>query len=242
MTSLPSFVELMASLGLDQSTKTSDHRPQSQSALSSPSTSPRLIGAGIHSRSRSTQSLRESSRSRTTRYSPYSPVIPTPRRDSLSSASSCSLQRDQSPVRAISSSPRDASPRRFSRRSTNNLSVNVYGSASDLAANTPISSYVRRKTPGASPTSPTFSHESRDSSPVSPVPMTVPKLPAFCSGSFPTTTRDIESLTFETHSAAEAAKTDRRGRRSVGTRISTPPHSADLTSHYPRRRSLAHIC
>ncbi|KAG6890907.1 hypothetical protein C0995_000864 [Termitomyces sp. Mi166 len=213
MTSLPSFVELMASLGLDQTTKSPDHRPQS--TFSSPSASPRLMGAGMpmRSRSKSTQSLKES-------------------------------KRDRSPMRAISPSSRSVSPPRFSRRSANKLSVNPYGSASDLAANTPISSYVRRKTPGASPTSPTFPHESRDSLPISPMPMTVPTLPAFwpnsSSGSFPTT-KGTESPTLESYSLSDIAKNHRRGRRSVGTRISTPS-SADLTSHYPRRRSLAHIC
>jgi len=42
------------------------------------------------------------------------------------------------------------------RRSSNRLTINIYGSTSDLPANTPISGYLRRKTPGASPTSPGF--------------------------------------------------------------------------------------
>lgn len=246
MTSLPSFVELMASLGLDQTTKTLDQTPKS--SLSSPSTSPRLVGAAVplHSRSKSIQSLRESTRPRVVRYSPYSPVLSTSRRGSLSSVSSCSLERDRSPLRAISSSPRAASSPRLSRRSTNKLSVNVYDSASDLAANTPISSYVRRKTPGTSPTSPTFSQESRDSPP--PMPVTVPTLPTFWpnsanSDSFPITPNDSESISFENdYSFGDATKTrSRHHRRHVGIRISTPPRSADLTALYPRRRSLAHV-
>ncbi|KAG6885351.1 hypothetical protein C0993_002827 [Termitomyces sp. T159_Od127] len=223
MTSLPSFVELMASLGLDQTTKIPDLQPHS--ALSSPSTSPQLIGAGMpmRSRSKSSQSLRDSSRTRVARYSPYSSTIPSSRRDSISSVSS--LEHEQSPTRAISPS-KPTSPRRVSRRPANNLSINIYGSASDLAVNTPISSYVRRKTPGASPTSPTFPHEFRDSPTISPMPMTVPTLPAFWHKSSPSslpTTRDTESPTTENCSSGEVAKTHRRSRRSIGTRISTPP-------------------
>ncbi|GLB33628.1 hypothetical protein LshimejAT787_0105120 [Lyophyllum shimeji] len=246
MTSLPSFVELMASLGLDQTTKTPDRTPKS--SLSSPSTSPRLVGAALpfHSRSKSNQSLRESSRPRATRYSPYSPVLSASRRGSLSSVSSCSLDRDRSPLRAISSSPRAASSPRLSRRSTNKLSVNVYGSTSDLPANTPISSYVRRKTPGASPTSPTFPYESRDSPP--PMPVLVPTLPSFWpnsanSDSFPVTPNDAESISYDKdYSFGDATKSrSHRHRRHAGIRISTPPQSADLTAHYPRRRSLAPV-
>ena len=42
------------------------------------------------------------------------------------------------------------------RRSSNRLTINIHGSTSDLPAYTPISGYLRRKTPGASPTSPDF--------------------------------------------------------------------------------------
>ncbi|KAG6855030.1 hypothetical protein C0991_005959 [Blastosporella zonata] len=235
----------MASLGLDQDTKIPDQR--AQSTFSSPSASPRLMGAGVpmHSRSKSTHSLRESSRPKFARYSPYSPVISASRRGSLSSVSSCSLERDGSPLRSISASPRPTSPPRLSRRPMNKLSVNVYGSASDLSANTPISSYVRRKTPGTSPTSPTFSHDSRESTPASPMPVSVPTLPALWpnsanSDSFPTTPKDYESL--ENYSFGDATKSHSRRRcRNVGIRISTPPRSADLTSHSPLRRSFAHI-
>lgn len=130
----------------------------------------------------------------------------------------------------------------------NKLSVNVYGSACDLSANTPISSYVRRKTPGTSPTSPTFPQESyRESRHASPLPLTVPTLPTLYphsanSDSFPITPSDAD-ISFENDSSCGDAlqiKTARRPRR-AGIRISTPPRSADLHGHYPRRRSLAHI-
>ncbi|KAG6837941.1 hypothetical protein H0H93_008335 [Arthromyces matolae] len=212
MASLPSFVELMASLGLNQTTKTPDY--PSKSTFSSPSASPRLIGAAMpsHSRSKSTQSLRDSaSRAKISRYSPYSTNVTD------------------------------------IHQSMNELSVNVYGSVSDLAANTPISSYVRRKTPGGSPTSPTFSSHERDDSPPPPtplIPVTVPTIPnlwptSASSDTFPLTPKDSELL--DDYSFGEAVKGHRRGRHSVGIRISTPPRSADLTPHYPRSRSLAHL-
>ncbi|RDB22564.1 hypothetical protein Hypma_010388 [Hypsizygus marmoreus] len=255
MTSLPSFVELMASLGLDQVTKNPDQMPKS--SVSSPSSSPRPTGAivPLHTRN-SMQSLRDTNltRPRVARYAPYSPVVSATRRGSISSISSSSLERDRSPLRSYSASPRPPSSPRFSRRPMNKLSVNVYGSVSDLAANTPISSYVRRKTPGTSPTSPTFSLESRcDSPPVSPVPLTVPTLPTLyphsaTSDSFPITPSDSEMLSFENDpslytfgDAPKAKSLSRRPRRSVGVRISTPPRSAELHGHYQRRRSFAHI-
>lgn len=118
MTSLPSFVELMASLGLDQATKTPDQTLHSSN--SSPSSSPRFAGAVVplHARSKSIQSLRDTSvtRQRVARYSPYSPVLvceflhlfddclfpynqSATRRGSLSSMSSSSLESDRSPLR-----------------------------------------------------------------------------------------------------------------------------------------------
>jgi hypothetical protein len=71
MTSLPSFVELMASLGLDHVPLTQD-----QSAHSSPAPSPRL-GKTHHIRSKSSQCFRETyiARQRVLRYSPYSPPL-----------------------------------------------------------------------------------------------------------------------------------------------------------------------
>lgn len=70
-TTLPSFVELMASLGLDPA--------QERSPSSSPSSSPRVpsVTPPSPSKSRSNPSLRDAaaSRNRLARYSPYSPVI-----------------------------------------------------------------------------------------------------------------------------------------------------------------------
>lgn len=69
MTALPSFVELMASLGLDHGAVKPD-----QSTRSSPTHSPRLSKPG-HTRSKSTQCFREMSIARHVRYSPYSPGL-----------------------------------------------------------------------------------------------------------------------------------------------------------------------
>ncbi|KAF9469064.1 hypothetical protein BDZ94DRAFT_1245278 [Collybia nuda] len=256
MTTLPSFVELMASLGLEASTKILDQMP---STRSSPSSSPRpaIITAPLYSRSKSTQSLRDASttRQRVARYTPYSPVLSSARRGSLSSLSSTSSEIDRSPLRACSTSPRTTSSPRLSRRSLNKLSVNIYGSVSDLAANTPISTYVRRKTPGASPTSPTFPHEGRNyTRSESPMPVAVPTLPALLPSSenletLPITPSDSESVPDEVDSriyserpSVDAPQGGNRSRRShhAGTRISTPPRS-ELATHYPRRPSLAHV-
>jgi len=74
MTALPSFVELMASLGLDHVVITQD-----QSTNSSPTASPRTARPQ-HIRSKSTQSMKEmnTSRQRVVRYSPYSPALVRP--------------------------------------------------------------------------------------------------------------------------------------------------------------------
>nr|GAT53982.1 predicted protein [Mycena chlorophos] len=169
-TTLPSFVELMATLGLDQT--------QDRSPASSPSSSPRVLSVAppSPSKSRSSPSLRDAAagRNRLARYSPYSPQL-SERRGSVSSSSSSDYERPM--TRAYSTSPHPPSSPRARRRHGNKLTVNVFGSNTDLAM--PISSYVRRKTPGASPTSPTFPREPQDSSPSgSPMPFSIPTLPA----------------------------------------------------------------
>lgn len=189
-TTLPSFVELMATLGIDPSTKMPASRssPGSPHLLAVPTLSP--------TRSRSSPSLREQAMPRNTtrraRYSPYAPTFVTARRGSISSSSSSSPELERISLRAYSSSPRSSSPRPR-RRVDNKLTVNIFGSSSDLSANTPISSFVRRKTPGVSPTCSTFSVESPPASPtVSPMPFILPTLPSFfphsaSSDSFPVT-------------------------------------------------------
>ncbi|KAJ6539175.1 hypothetical protein B0H19DRAFT_961310 [Mycena capillaripes] len=235
MTTLPSFVELMSSLGLDQ-TAPAPERSTSSSPRSSPSSSPRMpsVTPPSPTKSRSSPSLRDAgaSRNRLARYSPYSPVF-------------VSL--------AYSTSPHPPSSPRSRKRHGNNLTVNVYGSNSDLSANTPISTYVRRKTPGASPTSPTFPREALDSPSSSPMPFSIPTLPSLfprsaSSDSFPLTPNsDVEHPPSERSSPNYLSKPlpdvieIHRGYH-TGVRISSPPRSADITSgRHPRSRAVVHI-
>ncbi|KAJ7047541.1 hypothetical protein C8F04DRAFT_11989 [Mycena alexandri] len=262
MTTLPSFVELMSSLGLDQ-TAPAPENSTSSSPRSSPSSSPRMpsVTPPSPTKSRSSPSLRDAgaSRNRLARYSPYSPVFQSSRRGSLSSVSSSSSDYERPTVRAYSTSPHPPSSPRSRKRHGNNLTVNVYGSSSDLSANTPISTYVRRKTPGASPTSPTFPREAQDYSPSSsPMPFSIPTLPSLfprsaSSDSFPLTPNsDVEHISSE-HSSPnyaskllpdviEAGTFLHRGHH-TGVRISSPPRSADLMSggRNPRSRAVVHI-
>ncbi|KAL9712787.1 hypothetical protein Ac2012v2_004024 [Leucoagaricus gongylophorus] len=148
MTSLPSFIELMGSLALEQTA----HSPSSDLSLSpnpSPSSSPQPGGTTMApSRSRSSPSLRNfSSRDCAPRYSPYSS-------DARRGSTSCSSSSDPDSTKRRSTPPPSSYLR--ARRSQNQLTINIYGSTSDLPAYTPISTYLRRKTPGASPTSPGF--------------------------------------------------------------------------------------
>ncbi|EAU84260.2 hypothetical protein CC1G_01256 [Coprinopsis cinerea okayama7 len=193
--SLPSFVELMASLGLEQKQSVdNDSTP-------SPPLSPKLDSDRTPSspvKAKSSPSLRDmASRQKTTRYSPYSPTQPTRRRGSLSSVSSAS-SGDLSPTRETFIA-RPRSPR--SRRHRNPLGLHLYGgSESDLQANMPISTYVRRKTPATTPTSPSFPRDS-GSDPASdiPMPLTIPVLPSALlpnsanSESFPLTPNDSDT-------------------------------------------------
>ncbi|KXN86348.1 hypothetical protein AN958_10210 [Leucoagaricus sp. SymC.cos] len=233
MTSLPSFIELMESLGLERTSHSpSPELSPSPSPESSPSSSPQLGGttAPSPSRSRSSPSLRDlSSRHRAARYSPYSSYT---RRGSSSSSSS--------------TSPPPASLR--ARRSRSQLTVNVYGSTSDLPAYTPISSYLRRKTPGASPTSPTFPrHVTYES-----VDITLPIIPSFpnsasTDSSFPKTPQsditssprlsDMAKIVTET---TEVKSTRSHRKWHTGVRISTPPYSTGIDD-FNRRRLVPHF-
>ncbi|KAJ7095214.1 hypothetical protein B0H15DRAFT_97675 [Mycena belliarum] len=254
MTTLPSFVELMASLGLD----TVDRSP---SPRSSPASSPRVpsVTPPSPTKSRSSPSLRDTpaSRNRLARYSPYSPVFQlSSRRGSLSSNSSNSSDYERPTVRAYSTSPHPpSSPRSRKRHGNNNLSVNVYGSNSDLSANTPISTYVRRKTPGASPTSPTFPREAYDSPSSSPMPFSIPTLPPLfprsaSSDSFPLTPNSDSGGVESGHSSPnmnypakalpepDSATTFLHRGHHTGVRISAAPR---LVDRHPRSRAVVHI-
>ncbi|KAJ7638657.1 hypothetical protein FB45DRAFT_407915 [Roridomyces roridus] len=257
MTTLPSFVELMASLGLNQ---TVPEQSTLSSPRSSPSSSPRMpsVTPPSPTKSRSTPSLRDAAatRNRLARYSPYSPVFQSSsRRGSLSSVSSSSSDYERPTVRAYSTSPHPpSSPRARKRHGNNNLTVNVYGSNSDLSANTPISTYVRRKTPGASPTSPTFSREALDSPSASPMPFSIPTLPSLLprsasSESFPLTPNsDLASERCSPSypskplpDVVEAGTFLHRGFH-TGVRISSPPRS-DVAAggRHPRSPAIVQL-
>ncbi|KIY49525.1 hypothetical protein FISHEDRAFT_72844 [Fistulina hepatica ATCC 64428] len=229
-TPLPSFIELMASLGLDavQPTK-SCMKPSSCSPCSTPARSPRLSPTRGHSaRSKSITSARELTalRNRAARYAPYSPPHSTvnSRRGSISSVTSSSSQ--ESETRA---------PLRVRRNAAGRLTVNVYDSTPDLSATAPISTYVRRKTPGASPTSPAFAR--REPS-VSPVTLTIPKLPPLfisshnlsSESSYPSSPEDSASTPEEETSKLAWCK-----RQHSGLRISTLQHCDRCHHQYNSR-------
>ncbi|KAJ8468190.1 hypothetical protein ONZ45_g17337 [Pleurotus djamor] len=237
-TTLPSFIELMASLGLDQATAPRDTR--CSSPYSSPRASPRSSLSRDSSpsipRSGSSTSLKDvlSARSRAARYTPYSPKLSAPRRGSLSSVSSSASDNSSCP-----SSPRFTSRSR-SRKRTHQLTINICESSNDLSANTPISSYVRRKTPGTSPTSTVFPREDRDDAAACLTPLSLPTLPPLppLSGSsdeFPLTPTSQDS----DFDVQISAKPSERRRRPMGTRISISPFSSTVKStHRVRRRHV----
>ncbi|KAF9498516.1 hypothetical protein BDN71DRAFT_1503949 [Pleurotus eryngii] len=243
-TTLPSFVELMASLGLDQPTSARDTRL-------SPSTSPRASPPLSISRdasppiprSSSSASLKDiaSSRSRSARYTPYSPKLLSARRGSVSSISSSSSASDTSST-STSSSPRMTTSQ-FRKRS-HQLTINVCESTNDLSANTPISSYVRRKTPGTSPTSTSFP---REDLPPCLTPLSLPTLPPLppLSGSsdeFPITPESNPFAELDPPAFISGKSKGSYGRmgRPTGTRLSTSPLPVRL-SHRIRRRQIDHV-
>ncbi|CAL1702244.1 unnamed protein product [Somion occarium] len=214
MTALPSFVELMATLGLDNNTVSTDKRPQptsfphhsrsssysSTSSAGSRSSSnvtpshsniytepPPAIYISRH-RNSSNASDRDGeleARRQRTRYSPYSPPISHARRGSMPVVP-CDEEPHEQPSRAYSTSPSPLlKPRSVGRRSS---ALGLTSSSKrpeklvladpELMGNTPISTFVRRRTPQASPISPTFPHRSRRAASTS-VPVSLPKLPTF---------------------------------------------------------------
>ncbi|KAJ3995201.1 hypothetical protein F5050DRAFT_1808916 [Lentinula boryana] len=244
MTTLPSFVELMASLGINAT----DEQPERElechapsSSHSSPSSSPKMLGVSTPSlRSKSSPSLRDQSHRSRTRYSPYSSTsIFARRRGSVSSvSSSSSSDMDSMSERSSSCSPtlKSSSPR-MRKRAHDKYLVNVLGSSPDLSANTPISSYVRRKTPGTSPSSPSFPRETDDSRELSK-PFTIPTLPSFLplsargektfSSSPNSDFDDSSSLSNYGLKQTELDVMSRRSRLHTGIRISTAPKITDV--------------
>lgn len=127
-------------------------------------------------------------------------------------------------------------------------------SSFDHKANTPISSYVRRKTPQASPISPSFPQytfqESTDRTVASTsvaMPFTLPTLPSM--GETLSSLSASASRVSSTHSSPygsahalpeiqEAEPTRRRPRRYTGTRLSAP-HRVELSDY--RSRHIAPV-
>ncbi|PFH52879.1 hypothetical protein AMATHDRAFT_1917 [Amanita thiersii Skay4041] len=184
MTTLPSFVELMASLGLEQNNRTST--PSISSTPSSPRTT--SLFPSSPARCSSSLSLRDCTlhKTRNSRYSPYMSALSHSRRGSLSSSSSSSSESELTTLTNHHTRPISLLHRRKSPNS--NLTVDTFGSTTDLAASTPISVYVRRKTPGASPTSPTSRDYTQDVESFITVPVSIPSLPPFLQ-----TTTEVES-------------------------------------------------
>lgn len=144
----------------------------------------------------------------------------------------------------IPSRPRPRKPR------DKRLAVNIYGSLSDLVADTPISTYVRRKTPGTSPTSPTFNRDSgyESSSSTTPMPFSIPSLPVLLPNSSssesipipPTSDSELEDVV-RASTKTGANRILNRNRRIVhkatGVRISVPSYPTNLGVRHSRRRS-----
>ncbi|KAG6378446.1 hypothetical protein JVT61DRAFT_12701 [Boletus reticuloceps] len=166
---LPSFIELMASLGLDNDAKpslesppritTSRSRSGSCSSVSSlgssnPGCSPTSPSFNISSESipRDVDADRRHSsfRLRTVRFSPYI----SPGSSARESTSSTSLAPS---VEEIENKRRSASPRSSPGRNRP-LSLQFAKNSRELHATTPISGYARRRTPQNSPTTATFPH------------------------------------------------------------------------------------
>ncbi|KAJ3864901.1 hypothetical protein EV359DRAFT_81014 [Lentinula novae-zelandiae] len=241
MTTLPSFVELMASLGINAKAGQPERACTPSSSDSSPSSSPKLLGEPTPSlQSKSSPSLRDQGRrSQSTRFSPYSSTFISARRRSSISPDSSSSSSDTdglSERQSSSCSPTlRSSSLRTRKRAQNRVIVNVFGSSPDLSANTPISSYVRRKTPGTSPSSPSFPRDFGQAREFSK-PFIMPTLPSFlpasaCKEAFsltPNLEMDNPSVPPQSHhgfmefSDVELNTMSRRSHFHTGIRISTP--------------------
>ncbi|KAG8218377.1 hypothetical protein J3R82DRAFT_3997 [Butyriboletus roseoflavus] len=163
---LPSFIELMASLGLDNDAKPSPPRittPRSRSGScssasslgsSNPGCSPISPSFIISSESISRDvevDRRHGSRLRAVRFSPYISPSSSARQSSSALAPS---------VEEVENGRRSASPRLSSSPARNKPSpLQSAKNSRELHATTPISGYARRRTPQNSPITATFPHQ-----------------------------------------------------------------------------------
>ncbi|KAI6047356.1 hypothetical protein EDC04DRAFT_614873 [Pisolithus marmoratus] len=145
MAAVPSFIELMATLGLD-----SDSKSSSPFSIKDPSpTSPSFDLPSDSSRDLDNDRRHSSNRLKAARYTPYISTGILTKQHSHGPTVASKEDQDMEPksISSSSSSPRRRpSPLRFSKNGR------------DEPASTPISSYLRRKTPQNSPTVPTFTH------------------------------------------------------------------------------------
>jgi len=200
MTALPSFVELMSSLGLDstsdsQDNRTAPHHSRSSSYSSTNSAISNSSQLGFSSTVLSTSksdsptpSTREwdsERRSSRQRYSPYTPPISHTRRGSIPAVISSEEDLREHPNRSSNPSPCPGSQSRSVGRRSSALGLRSQRRPEklnlahpDFMANTPISTFVRRKTPQSSPISPSFPHRAKRHTNAA-APVLIPTLPTF---------------------------------------------------------------
>lgn len=206
MTALPSFVELMASLGIDSKSDAQDPRTvphhsrsssyssttsaisnSSQLAFSSSGLSSSKAGSKSGSPTPSTREWESSERrSSRQRYSPYSPPISHTRRGSITAVISSEDDLREHPNRSLNPSPCSGSQSRSVGRRSSALGLRSQRRPEklnltdpDFMANTPISTFVRRKTPQSSPISPSFPHRVKRHHTNTAAPVLIPTLPTF---------------------------------------------------------------
>lgn len=202
MTTLPTFIELLASLGLDEKRPSQHGAPRSLHSASSSSSSTLDYPADAHmsppehSVSASpaivieapdclkVRSLGPSSRSRGARFTPYGAEISGAyvRRGSVSTLDMPpihSLHGDENVNKKLGSPPPSGS-RLIARRRPSMANLTLDPDAAQ--SSTPISSLLRRRSPQPSPTTPGFRVSRRSSvasgTSASPSPLTPPSVPA----------------------------------------------------------------
>ncbi|KAG2158846.1 uncharacterized protein EDB93DRAFT_1237666 [Suillus bovinus] len=179
MAALPSFIELMASLGIDDAKPATPSivktRDRSSSCSSSSSLGSSADGWSPIRCARDIDLDRRSRRVRAVRYSPYISATSTARQSSVVSLTHSQSDPEDS---SRSSSPNPPSSPRHTRRPSP-----LHFSNRERSSITPISSYVRRKTPQNSPVVLTFAQREYVERPEiiippSLMPMSLPTIPS----------------------------------------------------------------
>ncbi|KAG9099766.1 hypothetical protein FS749_000437 [Ceratobasidium sp. UAMH 11750] len=206
MTTLPTFIELLASLGLDENRpnhSTRRHAPPGSLHSASSSSSSSMLESPVDARMSppkefpiggpaividapeclKVRSLAASSRSRGARFTPYGSEVSGAyvRRSSITAMDMPtihSLHGDESTARKLGSPPPSGS-RLIARRRPSMANLTLDPDAAQ--SSTPISSLLRRRSPQPSPTTPGFRASRRSSvasGTASPSPLTPPSVPA----------------------------------------------------------------